>query len=681
MIGRPGFDVERQMLRYPQEGAGSGLMHVSSPERRPYRPSTAAVYGIGVVRLRLFSQSREGKVAMGSIVAIAASLILGASGAPHLVTVLPLIVVVIVGGIPLVWSISNDLIARTPGADLLAAIAIVTAVLLNEWLVAGIIVLMLSGGEALEEAATARASRVLEALAERAPTMAHRLIPGSDRTVDVPIDEIAVGDHVIVFSHEICPVDGEVVKGHGTMDESYLTGEPYVITKSVGSAVLSGAINGEDALVINATKTAADSRYAQIVGVLAEAEENRPRMRRMADRLGVWYTVLALAMGILGWIVSGDPERFLAVMVIATPCPLLIAVPVAIVGGISLSARSGIIIKDPAVLERVSTTTTVMFDKTGTLTYGRPTVTEIDLAPDLDRANVLRLSAALERYSRHPLAAAVVAAAEEELGTGLTAQVQTVSERPGQGLVGTVDGHKVTITGRTQALSVLGHQDIPEKAAGMEAVVLIDDRYAATFRFRDEPRLGSWEFVQHLGPRHGVTRTMLISGDSSGEVEYLASRVGISDVHAGMSPEEKLAIVREVGKTSTTLFLGDGINDAPAMAASDVGIAFGQSSDVTSEAAGAVVLDSSLERLDELFHIGERMRRIALQSALGGIGLSLIGMVLAVMGLLSPILGAIAQEAIDLLAILNAARVVARRTPMADFHDYPLPKPAVPAAA
>jgi heavy metal translocating P-type ATPase len=610
-------------------------------------------------------------------VAIGTSLFLGAIETSQVATILPLVLIVIIGGVPLVWSISKDLVALTPGADLLAAIAIVTAVLLNEWMVAAIIVQMLSGGEALEEAATARASRVLEALAERAPTMAHRLIAGSERTADIPIGEIGVGDRVVIFPHEVCPVDGEVVKGHGTMDESYLTGEPYVITKSVGSAVLSGAINGEDALVVEATKTAADSRYSQIVGILAEAEENRPRMRRMADRLGAWYTLLALAMGILGWAISGDPERVLAVMVIATPCPLLIAVPVAIVGAISLSARSGIIIRDPSVLERVSTTTTVMFDKTGTLTYGRPTVTEIHVAPDVHRTDVLKLSAALERYSRHPLAAAVVAAAEEEIGAEVTVEVAAASERPGQGLVGKVGGHEVTITSRAKALALLdqeGHQ-IPAKSAGMEAVVLIDGRYAATFRFRDEPRLGSWEFVQHLGPRHGVARVMLISGDSSSEVEYLAGRVGITDVHAGMSPEEKLAIVREVGATSTTMFLGDGINDAPAMAAADVGIAFGQGSDITSEAAGAVVLDSSLERLDELFHIGERMRRIALQSALGGIALSIIGMGLAVMGLLSPIVGAIGQEAIDLLAILNATRVIARRTPMADYHDYPLHRP------
>lgn len=623
-------------------------------------------------RLGLFLKTRQGMVAAGSVAAIVLSLVLGAIGASRTVTILPLIVIVVAGGVPLVWEITKDLIARTPGADLLAAIAIVTAVLLDEWLVAAIIVLMLSGGEALEEAATARASSVLEALAERAPSLAHRLVGGTsitDRTEDVPVDEVEVGDHLVVMAHEVCPTDGEVVSGRGSMDESYLTGEPYVISKSVGSQVLSGAVNGEDALVIRATKTAADSRYAQIVGVLAEAEENRPRMRRLADRLGAWYTVLALAMGVLGWAVSSDPERFLSVMVIATPCPLLIAVPVAIVGAISLSARAGIIVKDPGILERIPTTTTMMFDKTGTLTYGRPVVTEVLTPEGVESADVLRLAGAAERLSRHPLAGAVVAKAEEELGSDGSAVVSAVSERPGEGLVATVDGHQVRITSRRRATELTGDV-LPEPEAGMEAVVLVDGSYAATLRFRDEPRVGSWEFVQHLGPRHGVAHTMLISGDTSSEVDYLAERVGILDVHAGASPEEKLEMVRAHAGNGVTLFLGDGINDAPAMAAADIGIAFGQASDITSEAAGAVVLESSLERLDELLHIGERMRRIALQSAVGGIVASMVGMVLAVLGMLPPLVGAVAQELIDLAAILNAARVVARRAPMADYHEF-----------
>lgn len=624
-------------------------------------------------RFREFVQSRQGMIALGSVVAIAVSLGLDVAGASPTAVQIPLVVIVVVGGVPLVWDIVRDLIARTPGADLLAAIAIVTAVLLDEWLVAAIIVLMLSGGEALEHAATARASRVLEALAKRAPTMAHVFTEG-DQTTEVNVADIQVGDRILVLPHEVCPVDGQVVSGHGSMDESYLTGEPYVISKSVGSRVLSGAINGENALVIEATHTAADSRYAQIVGVLAEAEENRPKMRRMADRIGAWYTVLALAMGILGWLVSSDPERFLSVMVIATPCPLLIAVPVAIVGAISLAARSAIIIKDPGVLERIPATTTMMFDKTGTLTYGRPRLTEIDLGPGFTREEVLRLAGSMERYSRHPLAGAVLDAARTELGEDFAEHVEQLAEKPGAGLTATVAGRRVQITSRSKAADAIDDPSaIPPEVGAMESVMIVDGRYAATLRFRDEPRVGTSQFIDHLGPRHGVTRTMLISGDTSSEVAYLAERVGIADVHAGASPERKLELVLEERQKGPVLFLGDGINDAPAMAAADVGIAFGQESDVTTEAAGAVILDSSLERLDELLHIGERMRRIALQSAIGGIVLSMIGMVLAVMGMLPPLVGAAAQEAIDLLAILNAARVVAVRRPLADFHHHPLP--------
>ena len=624
-------------------------------------------------RFREFVQSRQGMIALGSVVAIAVSLGLDVAGASPTAVQIPLVVIVVVGGVPLVWDIVRDLIARTPGADLLAAIGIVTAVLLDEWLVAAIIVLMLSGGEALEHAATARASRVLEALAKRAPTMAHVFTEG-DQTTEVNVADIQVGDRILVLPHEVCPVDGQVVSGHGSMDESYLTGEPYVISKSVGSRVLSGAINGENALVIEATHTAADSRYAQIVGVLAEAEENRPKMRRMADRIGAWYTVLALAMGILGWLVSSDPERFLSVMVIATPCPLLIAVPVAIVGAISLAARSAIIIKDPGVLERIPATTTMMFDKTGTLTYGRPRLTEVDLGPGFTREEVLRLAGSMERYSRHPLAGAVLDAARTELGEDFAEHVEQLAEKPGAGLTATVAGRRVQITSRSKAADAIDDPSaIPPEVGAMESVMIVDGRYAATLRFRDEPRVGTSQFIDHLGPRHGVTRTMLISGDTSSEVAYLAERVGIADVHAGASPERKLELVLEERQKGPVLFLGDGINDAPAMAAADVGIAFGQESDVTTEAAGAVILDSSLERLDELLHIGERMRRIALQSAIGGIVLSMIGMVLAVMGMLPPLVGAAAQEAIDLLAILNAARVVAVRRPLADFHHHPLP--------
>ncbi|HLS03475.1 MAG TPA: heavy metal translocating P-type ATPase, partial [Actinomycetales bacterium] len=441
-------------------------------------------------------------------------------------------------------------------------------------------------------------------------------------------------------------------------------------------AVLSGAVNGEDSLVIEASAAAADSRYAQIVNVLTEAETRRPPIRRLADRLGGWYTALSLAIGIAGWLISGDPQRFLAVVVIATPCPLLIGVPVAIIGAISLSAKRGIIVKNPEMLEQISTTRTVIFDKTGTLTYGRPTLTESFLAPGLSEDSVLALAAGAERYSRHPLAAAIVDGATHR---GLEVpEVESVSERPGEGLDAQVAGRRVQITNLRGAIEIDGDaaKYAPAEQSGLECVVLIDGTYAATLRFRDQPRGGAADFVAHLPGRHGVDRTMLVSGDRESEVRYVADQVGIPEVHVGISPEGKLEIVREVTAEARTLFLGDGINDAPAMTAATVGVAFGAAHDVTSEAADAVVLDSSLERLDDLIHIGERMRRIALQSALGGIGISLVGMGFAVFGLITPIVGAILQEVIDLAAILNSARVAIDKGSMADFH----PDEATPAS-
>ncbi|OFU53659.1 metal-transporting ATPase [Corynebacterium sp. HMSC11E11] len=611
-------------------------------------------------------------LALATLAAIAIHLVLKfAVGLDGWAADWPLVAMVVVGGIPLTIDVVKGAIEARGGADMLAAVSIISAVLLGEWLVAAIIVLMLSGGEALEEAASKRASATLDALAKRSPSVAHRL-RGADLTDgvdDIHADEAQVGDLLLVLPHELCPVDGEVVDGDGAMDESYLTGEPYVVKKSKGSSVISGAVNGETALTVRAEKVAGDSRYAKIVGVLRDAEDNRPPMRRMADRLGAWYTLVALALGVIGWVASGDPTRFLAVVVIATPCPLLIGVPVAIIGAISLSAKRGIIIKNPAMLEDVGRVETVMFDKTGTLTYGRPIVTDVATARGLDRDEVMAAAAAVEKYSKHPLATAIVADAEER-GVDLPT-VESVSEKPGQGLVGVVGGRELRLTNRT-GLADIDPESVPllpEREMGMESVILLDDAYAATVTFRDEPRTSASDFVAHLPKHHGVEHMMIISGDREAEVRRLADKVGIDEVRGGVSPEDKLEIVRERTKLGPTLFLGDGINDAPAMTAASAGIAFGATSDVTAEAADAVVLDSSLERLDDLIHIGARMRRIALQSVIGGMGLSTIGMLLAAFGLLTPIMGAIAQEVIDIVAIANAARVAMVRGELSDFDD------------
>ena len=590
---------------------------------------------------------------------------------------LPLLAALVFGGGPLVLDLLAKLLRREFGSDLLAGISIVTSVLLGEYLAGALVVLMLSGGEAIEAYAVRSASSVLEALARRMPSVAHRREAGVS-VLDVSLAEVAVGDVLDVFPHEICPVDGTVTEGHGSMDESFLTGEPYLMSKAPGSSVISGAINGGSALTIRADRLAVDSRYAKIMEVMRASEQRRPRIRRLGDRLGALYTPIAVAIALVAWIASGEAVRFLAVLVVATPCPLLIAIPTGIIGAISLSARRGIIIKDPSVLEAIDTCRTAIFDKTGTLTYGSPRLTEVLPAAGLDEAEALRLVASLERYSKHPLSGAILAEARRRR---LELQdASQVEERPGRGLIGVVDGRSIRIGSRKQLVSSRPEAgaELPPMAEGMECVAEVDDRYAATFRFRDEPRREGASFIGHLGPKHRFDRVLIVSGDRESEVRYLADRVGIGEVFASQSPEQKVEIVREETGRAPTVFLGDGINDAPALAAATVGVAFGQNSDITAEAAGAVILDTSLSKVDELFHISRRLRTIVLQSALGGMGLSLVGMAFAALGYLPPVAGAIAQEVIDVLAVVNALRVAFPPRSLTDFEpkdalDAPTP--------
>lgn len=610
--------------------------------------------------------AKDTYIALFTTAAIAAHLILRfVAGASLTVAAWPLYLALALGGTPLVFDLGRRAARREFGSDLLAGISIVTAVLLGQYLAGALVVLMLSGGTALEHYAVRSASSVLEALAKRMPSIAH-LRKGAAVT-EIALDAIAVDDHIEVHPHEICPVDGVVVDGHGAMDESYLTGEPFVMSKTPGSEVLSGAVNGDHALTIRATRLAVDSRYATIMKVMRATEQRRPRLRRLGDQLGAVYTPVAVAIALAAWISSGEAVRFLAVLVIATPCPLLIAIPVAVIGSISLAAKRGIVIKDPAVLEQIDTCRTIIFDKTGTLTYGKPELTDQLCPPGANAADTLRLAASLERYSKHPLAGAVLDAARE--AALAMDDAEEIAERPFEGLHGKVAGLRVQITNRKYIAAEYPEEaaKLPPVAGGLECVVLVDGRYAATYRFRDTPRAESTSFLSHLGPKHLLDRAILLSGDRESEVRYLAEEVGISELHAGKSPEEKVAIVREQTATAKTIFIGDGINDAPALMAATVGIAFGQRSEITTEAAGAVIMDSSLTRVDEFFHISQRMRRIALQSALGGMVLSVAGMAVAAAGYLTPVAGAISQEVIDLAAVLNALRAAWPPRDLSDF--------------
>lgn len=578
---------------------------------------------------------------------------------------IPLFAVLLLGGIPLVYDLVQKAIHKEFGSDLLAGIAIVTSAFVGEYLAGSLVVLMLAGGRVMEGYAVRRASSVLAALAKRMPATAHKKLKTT--TVDVPLGEIAAGDVILIFPHETCPVDGVVLDGHSTMDESYLTGEPYNISKAPGAAVISGALNGDTALTITATKLAVDSRYNNIMKVMLSAQQHRPRIRRLGDELGSIYTPIAVGAALGAWFFSGDPLRFLAVLVIATPCPLLIAIPVSIIGSISLAAKRGIIVKDPSVLEQIETCRTVIFDKTGTLTYGVPNLTEQLIGPDFSKEEVLQLVASLEQYSKHPLAKAILDAAAA--ASVPLAEAAQISEPPGMGLRGIVLGRKILVTNRQNLLNETNatQASLPPPAAGLECAIAVDGHYAAIYRFHDAPRSESKPFIAHLGPKHQFRKIMLVSGDRESEAQYLAGVVGIESVHASQSPEEKVEIVRHETQREKTLFLGDGINDAPALMTASVGVAFGQNSDITSEAAGAVIMDASLARVDELFHISRRMRSIALQSAVGGMVLSVLGMVLAASGFLPPVGGAIAQELIDVLAIANALRAALPPATLVDF--------------
>lgn len=559
----------------------------------------------------------------------------------------------------------RELLRGNFSVDVLAVLSITVATILGQYWVAAIVILMLSGGEALEAYATRRASSVLSALAKRMPQTAH-LVHADGSMTDIHIDQIAIGQQLRIFPNEICPVDGTVIAGTGSMDESYLTGEPFQIEKTVGTSVLSGAINGSTALTIQATRIAADSRYARIVEVLHASEQQRPRIRRLGDRIGSWYTPLALGIALVSGIASHTAERFLAVLVIATPCPLLLAIPVAIIGAISVAASRGILIKDPSILEKLDSCRTLVVDKTGTLTYGKPYLREIVNYPPWDQAKLLGLTASLERYSKHPLAEAILDAAKEKALP--LAVVNDVSELPGKGLAGHVEGHVLTVTGRGK-LSPELRQNLPPVTRGLECVVLCDEALAGVFHFEDRPRTDSRSFLRHMGRRHGFERIVMLSGDRPEEVEAFAGSMGITEVHGGMSPEQKVEEVRQLTTAAPTLYLGDGINDAPAMITATAGVALGLNSDITAEAAGAVILQSSLTSVDELIHIGKRMRRIALQSAVGGMSLSIIGMIAAAFGYLSPIQGAVAQEFIDLLSILNSLRIILPTGPLSDFRS------------
>lgn len=549
------------------------------------------------------------------------------------------------------------LLRREFGLDILAVTAIVSTVVVGEYIAALIVVLMLTSGEALENYANQRAKRELDALLNRVPQLAHRSFEGGYR--DLPVNAVRVGDVLLVRPSEIVPVDGVLLSAETTLDQSSITGESIPVEKRTGDTVLSGAVNGQQAVEIRATETASASQYQQIVALVAQAAESKAPVVRLADRYAVPFTVFSLALGAVAWWLSGDPVRFAEVLVLATPCPLLIAAPVAFIGGMSRAARNGVIVKSGGVLEQLSAAKTVVFDKTGTLTYGTPALAEVRPEPPFSADEVLSAVASAEQYSSHVLAASMIAAAKDR-GLQLH-EAATAQEAATNGVVASIQGREVVV-GKFAFVA----QHAPEArrtqiGSGELAIyVAIGGVYAGALLASDRLRVNAKATLQRL-EKLGVRQSMMLTGDAAVTAQHVASELGITRVRAECLPADKVAEVGSIAERPV-IMVGDGVNDAPVLAAADVGIAMGaKGATAASESADAVILVDDISRVALAVKVGRDTVRIALQSIWLGIAISVVLMVIAAFGVIPATAGALIQELVDLATILAALRAVGGR--------------------
>jgi heavy metal translocating P-type ATPase len=551
------------------------------------------------------------------------------------------------------------------GVDTIALVAMVGALALNEELAGAVIGLMFTGGAALEAAASRRARRELTLLVQRAPRVAQLRVDGG--IDEVPVDAVRAGDTVLVRSGEVVPVDGTVVSAEAVVDTSTLSGEPLPVTLQPGMAVMSGSANAGAPFDVRAARPAAESAYAALVRLVEQAQAQRAPFVRMADRYaGIFLPITLVAAGI-AWALSGDPVRALAVVVVATPCPLILAAPIALVSGLSRAARNGVIVKGAGAIETLGEARTVLFDKTGTLTVGTPEVREIVTLNGLARGEALRLAASVDRLSAHVLGEALVRAAQE---SGLQLTMPTdVAEDPGQGIAGTVHGQRVAVGSRAflraqgyDADAVAGASLATGRGSG-EAHVLVgvDGAPAAVIVMADELRPDADRIVDRLRAE-GVHHVAMVSGDRASVANRIGNVLGVDRVYAEQAPEDKLEVVRALREDPhlrPVIMVGDGVNDAPALAIADLGIAMGAAgATVSSETADAVITVDRVDRVADAVHTGRRALHIARQSVLAGMGLSIAAMGVAAAGYLPPVAGALFQEVIDLAVILNALRAL-----------------------
>jgi len=551
------------------------------------------------------------------------------------------------------------------GVDTIALVAMVGSLFLGQELAGAIVGLMFSGGAALEDVASTRARRELTALIQRAPKVAQLRV--GEHIEQVPVEQVRTGDVVVVRTGEVLPVDGIVVSAEAVLDTSTLSGEPLPVTIAQGMPVLSGTANAGAPFEVRADRPATESAYAALVRLVEQAQAQRAPLVRMADRYAGFFLPATLLTAGAAWALSGDAIRALAVLVVATPCPLILAAPIALVSGLSRAARAGVIVKGAAAIETLGQARTVLFDKTGTLTVGTPEVREILSRDGIERGELLRLAASLDRMSAHVLGEALVRAATEA-DLALTA-ASDVREEPGQGIVGTVDGHRVAVGSRA-FMRAAGIPDNEIASAAVmtgrgsgEAHVLVgvDGDVGGVIVMTDELRPDADRIVERLRAE-GVRHIAMVSGDRRSVAERIGRELAVDRVYAEQSPEQKLEVVarlRADPELRPVIMVGDGVNDAPALALADLGIAMGAAgATVSSETADAVITVDRIDRVADALHAGRRALYIARQSVLAGMGLSLAAMAVAAFGYLPPVAGALLQEAIDLAVILNALRAL-----------------------
>ena len=567
----------------------------------------------------------------------------------------------IVGILPLAYSVAIDLLHRETGVDVIALLAMAGALVLGEYFAGAVIALMLSSGRSLEAFADARAHRELSSLLERAPRTVHRY--AGDELESIPIGEVRPADVLLVKQGEVVPVDGFLVSENCVLDESALTGESRPVERSKGEALRSGAVNAGASLALRATTTAEESTYAGIVRLIKEAEKQKAPFVRLADRYALVFVPVTLVIAAAAWVLTGDPVRALAVLVVATPCPLILAVPIAIVAGISRAARRGIIVKGGGALETLARGSVLLFDKTGTLTSGVPEVADVEVFASIDPEELLRLAASLDQLSPHVLGAAIVRAARQR-GLPLSFPVE-VREEPGSGIEGTVDGRRVSLG---KASWVSGGRGLPARARdirrrsameGSSAVFVAIDGEVAGGLILDDPIRPDTPRVIRTLRRAGIKRVVMVTGDHPDVAESVGISIGVDRILSERDPTDKVDAVKAEGDGGVTVMVGDGVNDAPALAAADVGVAMGaRGATASSEAADVVLVVDRLDRLAEAIRVAKRSRGIAVQSVLIGMGLSFGGMLLGAVGLLPVVGGALFQEAIDVAVILNALRAL-----------------------